>query len=445
MLMRIMGAVCFAAIVSGMVTSPIVHAQSQAAASSGSGSQANNTSTTASLPAAPDAAGTDVNDKTLYSPALNGSGLISLGSMVARRIVVGADVVSGWDSNPENTAKGVSSGVYIFSPYLGIEARSAKVEFLLQYQPTITQYTSGAGSNQTMHMATATLVGTLSERWKWSVDASGSHGQDAIRLLAPQQTTPVGGVPGVGPGTPAYLSNAGMVTFLNGDGTLQYRTSNRSSFELNLSNTISRYSGGTDSNSIAMSTVAYDRDLSPTMGMRAYEQTYYYYGLLNCTSSGGGLAINWSLNNGGILSVRGGPQITSQTCGKQQYYSYSAAFSKRLSGKQQVYLLTGREPAISYLGPGLWVTSTSAGYQRQVGMRGSFNVDVGHASSEAEDVKSSYSGTYVDCGYKHTLSHGLNLSYTYRHYSGDTGGVGFTRNVALISLGWAPPLGRLFQ
>jgi hypothetical protein len=444
-----MSALCLTAIMSGVATVSPAYAQTQGAtqgtAQGASSGQASNAGPSVSAVGSSTDAAPASNDSTQYLPALNGSGLISLKSMMARRLVVGADVVSGWDSNPENVANGISSGVYIFSPYLGIEARNAKVQFLLQYQPTITEYTSAAGNSQAMHVATATLVGTLSERWKWSLDASGSHGQDSTRLLTSQQTTAVGGVPGIGPGTPAYFANSGMVTFLNGDGTLQYRSSPRSSYELGLSNTLSRYSGGTNSNNIAMSTFAYDRDLSPTMGMRAYEQTYYYYGLLNCTSSGGGVGINWSMRDGGLLSLRGGPQITSSTCGKQQFYSYSASFSKRLSQKQQVYALTSREPAISYLGPGLWVVSTSAGYQRQVGMRGSFNFDVGHASSQADDVQSSYSGTYVDFGYKHTLGHGLNLSYSYRRFSGDTGGVGFTRNVALISLGWAPALGRLFQ
>jgi hypothetical protein len=440
--MRIMAAICLAAIASSVAATRPACAQTQGATQNASGAQVGNAAPSADSQTPSDAAS---DDKAQYTPALNGTGLISLSDMVAKRLVLGADVVGGWDSNPLNVAKGVASGVYIISPYLGVEARNAKIQFLLQYQPTITQYSSNAGDSQTMHVATANLVGALSERWKWSIDASGSHGQDSIRLLTSQQTTAIGGVPGVGPGTPAYLSNAGMVTFLNGDGTLQYRSSIRSSFEVGFSNTISRYSGGVDSNSIAMSTVAYDRDLSPTMGMRAYEQTYYYYGLLNCTSSGGGLGINWSLRDGGLLSLRAGPQITSSTCGKQQFYSYSASFSKRLSQKQQVYFLSSRDPAISYLGPGLWVVGESAGYQRQVGMKGAFNIDVGHASSEADDVKSSYSGTFVDCGYKHALGRGFNLSYTYRHYSGDTGGVGFTRNVALVSLGWAPALGRLFQ
>lgn len=383
-------------------------------------------------------------DNGLYVPALNGTGLISLGNSMAKRIIVGGNAVIGWDSNPENTAKGVSSGVFILSPYVGIEAKNPGVQFLLQYQPTITEYSSSGGSVQSMQMATATLAADLSQRWKLSFDASGSHGQDAIRFLSPQ-TVAVGGVPGLGPGTPSLLANAGKVTFLSGDVGLQYKSSVRSFFQLGLSNTLSRYSGGTNSNNIAMSSLTYDYALSPEIDLRMYEQTYYYYGHLNCTSSGGAIGIDWNISGRGLLSLHGGPQITQSACGQQQYYSYSASFSKRLSQKQQAYLLAAREPAISYLGPGLWVVSYSGGYQREVGLRGAFNVDAGHAGSKATGTSSSYSGTYIDFGYRHMLGRGFNVSCSYRYFSGNTGGIGFTRNVALFSLGWSPASGHLFQ
>jgi hypothetical protein len=380
-----------------------------------------------------------------YTPALDGSGLISMDSAMPKRILVGAVVSGGWDSNPDNLANGASSGLYTLSPYVGIQSNSSSTRFLLQYQPTITGYSSGAYSNQTMHAASIAILGNVNERWKWDLNASGNHGEDATRFIAPQQSIAVGEVPGAGPNSASYLANAGTVTFVTGSAGVHYRKSERDSFEFGIANTFSRYAGFSDNNSIASTNFGYDRALSSSFDMRAYEQTYYYYGAINCPSFGGGVGIKWHVLDGTFLSLSGGPQLNTAACGKQQKFSYSAAFSTRLTGKSQIYVLTAREPAISYLGPGLWQTSASGGYQRQVLAAGTLKFDVGYVSSDTLTVVNSYHGTYINFVYGVQLGHGLNASYNYRGYVGDTGGTGFSRNVASFSLAWTPNAGHLFQ
>jgi len=384
-------------------------------------------------------------EQTQFAPALDGSGLISMDSAISKRLLVGATTSGGWDSNPNNLANGASSGIYILSPYFGIRSNTASTQFLLQYQPTITGYSSAAYTNQTMHAAAIAISGNINERWKWNINASGNHGTDSTRFLAPQQSVAVGEVPGTGPNSASYLANAGTVTYATGSAGVQYRISERDSLEVGIANTFSRYSGLKQNNSIATTSLGYGRALSPSVEMRAYGQTYYYYGAINCASFGGGVGIKWHVLDGAFLTLSGGPQINTTACGKQQGFSYSAAFSTRLTGKSQIYMLAARQPAISYQGPGLWQTSASAGYQRQVSTVSTLKFDVGYVRSDTLTAVNSYHGTYFDCVYGVQLGHGFSASYSYRGFVGDTGGTGFSRNVALFSLAWTPSAGHLFQ
>jgi hypothetical protein len=432
------------ALFSGLIVNSL-HAQTsnenQASIGTQSSSQPSSVGATDSVQPAIDKG----DEQMQFAPALDGSGLISMDSTISKRLLVGMTASGGWDSNPDNLGNGVSSGIYTLSPYFGIRSNTASTQFLLQYQPTITGYSSSAYTNQTTHAATIAILGSVNERWKWNLNALGNYGEDATRFLAPQQTVAVGEVPGTGPNSASYLANAGTVTYVTGSAGVQYRKSERDSLEFGIANTFSRYSGLSENNSIATTSLGYDRALSPSVEMRTYGQTYYYYGAINCASFGGGAGIKWRVLDGAFLSLSGGPQLNTTACGNQQRFSYSAAFSTRLTGKSQIYVLTAREPAISYQGPGLWQTSASTGYQRQILTAGTLKFDVGHVSSDNSTPANSYHGTYVDCVYSVQLDHGLNASYSYRGFVGGTGGTGFSRNVALFSLAWTPNAGHLFR
>jgi hypothetical protein len=382
---------------------------------------------------------------TQFAAALNGSGLISMDSAVRSRLLLGTTLAAGWDSNPNSLENGMSSGVYTLSPYFGIQANSAKTQLILQYQPTITGYSSTVYSNQTFHVGSIEILRNINERWKWELQAAGSYGQDSTRFLAPQQTVVVGGVPGSGPNTASYIPNTGTVTYLNAGWAGHYTESERDSVEFSLANSFSQYSGLNENNGIASAGIRYSRALSSILAGFVYGSGLYYYGAINCPSFGGGIGLRWQIREKTSLSISGGPQISSSTCGNQQGFSYNAAFSTRLSAKSQIYLLAARQPATSYLGPGLWQVSASGGYQRQVLARGTLSFDVGYVSSSSLTTTDSYNNKYFDCVYSYSLNHGLSISSSYRGYVGDNGQVGFHRNVALFSLAWSPSTGKLFQ
>ncbi|WP_158791826.1 hypothetical protein [Granulicella sp. L60] len=380
-----------------------------------------------------------------YAAALNGSGLISMEGSMSSHLLLGATVAGGWDSNPDSLGNGMSSGVYTLSPYLGIQANTAKMQVLLQYQPLMTGYSSDVYSNQTMHMASFAILGNVNERWKWELKGTGSYGQDSTRLLAPQQTVVVGEVSGAGPNSASYIPNAGTITYIDGGLEVHYKESERDSIEFRVANSFNQYSGFSSRNSIATTSLSYNRDLSSTLGLFAYGRNSYYYGSFNCSSFGGGLGLRWQALEKTSLSLSGGPQLDTAACGNQQGFSYNAAFSTRLSDKSQIYLLAAREPATSYLGPGLWLISTSGGYQRQVVTTATLSLDLGYVSSNTLTTTNSYHDIYFDCIYNHSLGHGLSISYSYRGYVGDTGETSFRRNAALFSIAWSPNAGKIFQ
>jgi hypothetical protein len=380
-----------------------------------------------------------------YAPALDGTGLISLNSSSPSHLLLGATVAGGWDSNPNSLGNGAASGVYTLSPYLGIRANTPKAQYLFQYLPTMMGFSSSSYTKQTMNLASARIMGNASDRWSWDLKAKGSYGQDSTRFIGSQQTVAVGEVPGTGPNSASYLSNAGTVTYVDGGMGVSYKKSERDTVEFRVDNAFNHYTGLGESNSIATMNLGYDRDLSPTLGVLAYGQNAYYYGALHCESYGGGIGLHWQPGERTSLSFSGGPQLNTSACGRQQGFAYSISFSTRLSGTSQIYLLSARQPTTSYLGPGLWLGSISGGYQQQVKTIGMVSFDVGYVTSDTLTTVSSYHGIYVDCIYGYRLGHGLRASYSYRGYVGDSGGTHFTRNAALFSIAWTPSAGHVFQ
>src|SRR5664279_5383236 len=120
--------------------------------------------------------GTEVHSQ--YAPSLDGSGLIAMDRTMKTRMMLGGSFSTGWDSNPDDLDNGTSSGVFTLSPYLGAQGNTGTTQYLLQYVPTFTKYSSNAYLGQTLQRATAQVLGVLNDRWRWDVDADGSYGQD---------------------------------------------------------------------------------------------------------------------------------------------------------------------------------------------------------------------------------------------------------------------------
>jgi hypothetical protein len=268
---------------------------------------------------------------TEYVTALDGTGLISLDSNAPSLLLLGATVSGGWDSNPENLSAGVMSGLYTVNPYVGVQAVTPRVRALLQYQFTNTGFSSNY-ARQTMNVASASILGTTNERWSWDVKAMGSYGQDSVRFLGSQQTVAVGEVPGTGPNSASYLPGAGKVAYFDGGAGVKFRKTQRDTIELRAGNAFSHYAGLSKSSSIATVNLAYERDMSPSVGALAYVQNSLYYGSLQCESVGAGVGLQWKPGERTSVALSGGPQIDTAKCGSKQGVAFNASLSTRLTG-----------------------------------------------------------------------------------------------------------------
>jgi hypothetical protein len=371
-----------------------------------------------------------------YAPSLDGSGLIAM--TPGRRIhaLLGGAVSTGFDSNPDNLGTSKGSTVYSYSPYVGLQAATSWTEYLFQYHPTFTRYNNYA--NQSMQTASAAVASRASERLNWSLGINGSHGDDSVRLLAPSQTVPVGGVPTTGPNSGSYLPNAGQVTNFDIAFDLHQSLSPRNTLTYRLSDSYLSYPALHDIGKVATVNVVYERSMRPTLGFVSYAQNSRYYGDLLCTTVGGGVGLRWQPRENTLISFRGGPQFDTASCKAQQGFAYNVSFTTKVVGRAQLFFSADRVPVAGFLGAGLWQDDVTGGYERQIRTHGAMSVSAGYVHSSTLLNVRSYGGVFFDASYRHDIRKELSLACSYRSFNGSSGGVDVKRNTFFVSLTLTP-------
>lgn len=376
---------------------------------------------------------------------LNGTGLMSMDS--DNGLIFSAEARGGWDSNPSNLSNSIPSpsSMYSLSPYIAFHGISARNRFFIQYQPTFLRYSSGTYAGQTVHASSIQADGSLNERLGWKININGSSGQNDARFVEPMQSVPVDEVPAIATSSASYLPNSESVAYVFASLQTDYRTSERGTAVINLSNSYNSVTGYDQAGGTATGRFRYSYNLSPTLSVTLYGQASHYYGDLHCQSIGGGGGVDWRLGVSTKLAFEAGPQINTAACGDQQGYSYALEYSARLSSQAQFYLIANRLPMVSYLGPGVWQRNAAAGMQYELTRLALLRVDVGYSSSTALAAVSSYSGISVNASYDVQLKHGFALSYVYRGNFTDSAGTGYSRSLALVSLKWMSNSGKIFE
>jgi hypothetical protein len=381
----------------------------------------------------------------VYVSALDGTGLISQNEAQRGRFLIGANVSGGYDTNPTGLENAPKSGVFLLSPFLGLQGNSPNLHYVVQYLPTFSRFTSSSYDPGSMHLGSADIAGHLNERWNWYGDVLGRHGLQSISQSAPQQSVPIGDVPGTAPGGNVFNPNLNTITSVDGRAGLSYLLSERSTLGFMAENSYTSYNTLTGNSLIGTASTAYMYSATPALQWIAYGSATRYYGFVHCYAFGGEAGLEWKPEEHTYLHLTGGPQVDTSGCGKQQEFSYQAAYSHRVTQRSQIYVTSSREAGSTDLGPGLWQQTDSIGYQRDFGRRETIAFDFGYVSTTGLQKSDDYSGKYVDGIYTHILGHGLRAIFSYRWYAGDTSQFNFTRTTALLSIAWAPTAGHLFQ
>ena len=374
-------------------------------------------------------------EQAQYVPALNGAGLFSLEKIHSFRILSGGAVTTGLDTNPTNSTDAKASGIYSFLPYIGIAAGNERTQFLLQYQPIITQYTAYAGNS--IQQVSASFTNHFSPRWSWKIAMNGLHGNDSVRPLA-SNTVVVGDVPGSGSSAASYLLNAGIVTDINGDFELLYDVAPRDAFKVQIVNSFNSYPQSHQNSGVVTETVNYTHLVRPTLGVAVYQQTSEYYLDFHCTTIGGGLGITWQPRSQTEVSVQGGPQFNSPGCEAQQGFAYHAYLSSNITGQSQFYVRGDRQPVSGFLGPGLWQNDFSGGYQRKLSIRNIVGADLGYVQSSTLANTGPYKGFVAETSYTRQITGLFSLSCRYQNFMSRQGTTPFTRNILSFSIAVTP-------
>jgi hypothetical protein len=380
-----------------------------------------------------------------YVSALDGTGLISQNEAQRGRYLIGAIFGGGYDTNPNGLENAPKSGVFLLSPYLGLQGNSENLHYVVQYLPTFSRYTSSSYGAYSMHRGAANIAGRLNERWNWYADILGRHGQQSVSQSAPQQSVPIGDVPGTAPAANAFNPNLNTITSVDGRAGLSYLISARSRLGFMAENFYTNYDTLTGNSLIGTASTAYMYAATPALQWITYASATRYYGFEHCYAFGGEAGLEWKPEEHTYLHLSAGPQVNSSACGEQQEVSYQAAYSHRVMQRSQFYVTSAREPGSSDLGPGLWQQTAAIGYQYDFGQRESIAFDFGYISTTGLQKSEDYSAKYVNGVYTHILGHGLRAIFSYGWYAGDTSQFDFTRTTALLSIAWAPTAGHLFQ
>lgn len=381
----------------------------------------------------------------VYVSALDGTGLISQDEGQRGRFLIGANFSGGYDTNPTGLENAPKSGVFLLSPFLGLQGNSPQLHYVVQYLPTFSRFTSSSYDPASMHLGSADIAGRLNERWNWYGDVLGRHGLQSISQSAPRQSVPIGDVPGTAPAGNAFNPNINTITSVDGRAGLSHLLSQRSTLGFMAENSYTNYNTLIGSSLIGTASTAYMYAATPALQWITYASATRYYGFVHCYAFGGEAGLEWKPEEHTYLHLSGGPQMDTSGCGKQQEFSYQAAYSHRVMQRSQIYVTSAREAGSTDLGPGLWQQTDSIGYQHDFGRRETIAFDFGYISTTGLQKSDDYSGKYVDGIYTHVLGHGLRAILSYRWYAGDTSQFNFTRTTALLSIAWAPTAGHLFQ
>lgn len=398
-----------------------------------------------SQPAEDVSVSTNKDPAPVYVSALDGTGLISQDEALRGRFLLGLNYSGGYDTNPNGLINAPKSGVFAFSPYLGMQGNSPNLHFVVQYQPTFRRFTSSSYDAGSMQVGSGYIAGRLNERWDWDAQVLGRHGQDSISMLAPQQSVPIGDVPGTGPASNAFNPNLNTITSVDGRAGLNYLVSERDTLGVKAENAYTGYNTSIGSSLIGTVSTSYMHAAKPALQWISYASATRYYGFVHCYAYGAGLGLEWRPEEHTYLHLSGGPQLDSSACGKQQGFAYNAAYSHRITPRSQIYAIAAREVGSTNLGPGLWQQTAGIGYQHDFERRESLAFDFGYINTTGIQNTESNSGKYVDGIYNRVLGHGLRAILSYRWYTGDNSGSNFTRNTALLSVAWTPTAGHLFQ
>jgi hypothetical protein len=332
------------------------------------------------------------------------------------------------------------------NPYLAVFMPTRTGRYLLQYSTVVNPNDTANGGPQAYHTVTLSAMGSLSERWYWTAQTSGSYGSESARLQGPLSFLVVSSTPVADTTSTAILLRAKNVAFSESSFGFGWLKSRRDKISASVFHVYTGIEGdssipqsfGTHANSVGAK-LEYVRMLTPRVDLRSYGEAETVLNGPKCNTYGGGLGLGFRMTHSVELDVRGGPQFSTDTCGSPQAANFSASLVKNFGHQDRIYASVNRMFTTVARLDSRWEDNATVGFSKAF-RRYTFTTDAGYLRGEPiSTVVSAYRGYFVAPRVRYKIINSMGLSAGYRSFHG-TGGNLVSGNLSYATVGveWYP-------
>lgn len=343
---------------------------------------------------------------------------------------------------------GASSDVVSTSinPYLAVFMPTRTGRYLVQYTSTVNPNDTESGGPQAYHTVTISGMGSLSDRWYWSAETSGSYGSESARLQGPLSFLVIDSTPVADTSTAAVLLRARNVAFSESTFGLGWLKSRREKMSFSISHIYTGIQGdpttvgvfGSHSNALE-GKIDYSRALTPRVDLTTYGEAATVLTGPLCNTYGGGLGLTVRASQSVTFNVRGGPQGTTASCGAPLSANFRGDIVKNFAHESRIYAAVTRQFTTV---PGLnsrWEDDATVGFSKGI-QRLTFITDAGYLRGDTVSAAlPGYHGYYVAPRMRFKIINSMGFTAGYRSFHGGGGDI-VSGNLSYASAGieWYP-------
>jgi hypothetical protein len=332
------------------------------------------------------------------------------------------------------------------NPYLAVFMPTRTGRYLAQYTTVVNPNDTASGGPQAYHTVTLSGMGSLSDRWYWTAEASGSYGSESARLQGPLSFLVVDSTPVADTSSTAVLLRATNVAFAESSFGLGWLKSRRDKITFSVSHI---YTGieadpntpgsiGSHSNSLE-GKFDYARTLTPRVDLHTYGEAETVVNGPTCNTYGGGLGLSVRATQTVTFDLRGGPQGTTSSCGAPLSANFAASAVKNFANQARVYASVTRQFTTV---PGLnsrWEDDATVGFSKGI-QRLTFITDAGYLRGDPPITGiAGYHGYFVAPRVRYKIINSMGFTAGYRSFHGSGGDI-VSGNLSYASAGieWYP-------
>jgi hypothetical protein len=367
-------------------------------------------------------------------PAIDGSGLIQVGTNDPRRFGFSIGTLAGYDS--AYLAKpGLDTSLYGTQVTAALALDSPRSHLLMQDGFTTLDFRKNGDTLTQLNRFSVDSLMSLSKRSTLHAAALDTYGNDFIRAVAPIQENVVGQTSAPNPDTSSFGLQGGTVQTTTAQADLTYQQSVRSGWVG--STVVSRMQWqGSPTQNTSLGKLTYLHLLSRDLTLGAYGQGSHQTGEVRCDTGGAGLGVTWSAPSHFSLNGSGGPVAATTSCGQRLAFLSSASAYFRMNDRIATYANFLRGPNTGYVKGGAWITSAGGGVKASVSNRVELATDYTVSFATSHNQLASYHEAYVGGTARFFFTSHLTQEISLRRFTSNQTNLAGERFIAQTTLWW---------